>query len=78
MVHFKKTTTMKFGLTFITLLLFQLSFGQNIKTEIKYGLYGIYADPSFYQELTINENGLFIFMTESNLELQTSIKENGK
>jgi hypothetical protein len=76
MVHFKKTTTMKFGLTFITLLLFQLSFGQNRKTEIKYGLYGIYADPSFYQELTINENGTFHFYDR--VELGTSDKYQGK
>jgi len=76
MVHFKKTTTMKLGLTFITILLFQLSFGQNNKTEIKYGLYGSYADPSWYQELTINENGKFMFYDR--VELGTSTKYKGK
>jgi len=76
MVHFKKTKTMKLGLTFMTLLFFQVSFGQKSKTEIKYGLYGSYADPSWYKELTIYENGKFLFYDR--VELGTSSKYEGK
>lgn len=76
MVHFKKTTRMKIILTITTLLFGHFVYGQSNKFEIKYGLYGSYADPSWYQELTINENGSFLFYDR--LELGTSNKYEGK
>jgi len=76
MVHFKKTTRMRFIVTITILLLGQLVYGQSNKSDIKFGLYGIYADPSLYQELTINESGKFLFYDR--VELGTSNKYEGK
>ena len=67
---------MRFILKITTLLLGQLVYGQSNKSDIKFGLYGSYADPSWYQELTINENGNFLFYDR--VELGTSNKYEGK
>jgi len=58
---FIKTTRVRFLATILTMPLGLLLFGQNDSDNIKYGLYGSYADPSWFQELTIYENGKFIF-----------------
>ncbi len=53
---------MRIALTITALILGYFVYGQNEKVDIKFGLYGSYADPSLYQELTINENGKFMFL----------------
>lgn len=67
---------MKIILTITPLLFGHFVYGQSNKIEIKCGLYGSYADPSWYQELTINENGSFLFYDR--VELGTSNKYEGK
>lgn len=67
---------MRFIITIMTLLLGQLVYGQSNKSDIKSGLYGSYPDPSWYQELTIYENGNFMFYDR--MELGTSNKYEGK
>lgn len=62
--------------TILFLIFGQFVFGQSDDVNIQFGLYGSYADHSLYQELTINENGKFLF--NDRVELGTSNIYEGK
>lgn len=67
---------MKEILVLATLLIGNIVNGQSSDVVITFGLYGTYADPSWYQELTINENGTFLFLDR--VELGDSHKYEGQ